>query len=60
MSSEFYAADLAYVHDMGYSEHVQAAAAKVLSLLRSASLRSARVVDLGCGSGILGHCRWDA
>ncbi len=65
MSSEFYATDLADVHDMGYSEHVLAAAAKVLSLLRSASLKSASIVDLGCGSGLLaatvvqrGHSYW--
>ena len=48
----FYGKDLAYVHDVGYSELAQAAALFLLKELNQSKLNSGLIVDLGCGSGI--------
>lgn len=48
-----YGADLAYIHDAGFGQFAEAAAAELLRLLRAAGLRKGLVVELGCGSGIL-------
>ncbi len=47
-----YSADLAYVHDVGFSGYAVNAAPGVLAILRSAGVHAGLVVDLGCGSGI--------
>jgi len=49
----FYAADLAFVHDQGFGELASAAAGELISRMRRAGLAGGRVVDLGCGSGVL-------
>ncbi len=47
-----YGEDLAFVHDVGFGGFARAAAPGVLEILAAAGVRSGRVVDLGCGSGI--------
>jgi SAM-dependent methyltransferase len=47
-----YGEDLAFVHDAGFGGFARAAAPGVLAILSGAGIRSGRVVDLGCGSGI--------
>jgi len=49
----FYAADLAFVHDQGFGDVAAAAAGELISRMRRAGLAGGRVVDLGCGSGVL-------
>ncbi|HXN49287.1 MAG TPA: class I SAM-dependent methyltransferase [Bryobacteraceae bacterium] len=46
-----YGADLAYIHDAGFSEYALGAAPGLLRLLRGNGARSGLVTDLGCGSG---------
>lgn len=48
--SEFYGADIAYVHDAGFSDFARAAAEELLRRLPSG--RGA-IVDLGCAGGVL-------
>lgn len=52
MSSPFYEADLAYVHDTGFGDFARGAAPFVLRRLREMGIDRGLVVDLGCGSGI--------
>ena len=47
-----YGEDLAFVHDIGFGGFAGEAAPGVLAILAEAGVRSGRVVDLGCGSGI--------
>lgn len=47
-----YGEDLAFVHDVGFGGSAREAAPGVLETLAAAGVRSGRVVDLGCGSGI--------
>ena len=47
-----YREDLAFVHDVGFGAFAREAAPGVLEILAAAGVRSGRVVDLGCGSGI--------
>jgi SAM-dependent methyltransferase len=51
--STAYRADLAYIHDAGFGQFAEAAAEELLRRLRAARVRKGRVVELGCGSGIL-------
>jgi SAM-dependent methyltransferase len=53
VASTFYGADLSYIHQAGFSDSISAAAPALASLLRAAGIRAGRVVDLGCGAGIL-------
>jgi SAM-dependent methyltransferase len=49
-----YGPDLAFVHDAGFGDYARNAAPVVLRELRTAGVHpGARVVELGCGSGIL-------
>src|SRR6516164_2993513 len=48
-----YDEDLAYIHDVGFSDFITAATPGILRLLRRAGIASGLVVDLGCGSGVL-------
>ena len=47
-----YGADLAYIHDAGYTGFVTGAAPGLLALLRRHGVTGGLVVDLGCGSGV--------
>src|SRR5262245_3667903 len=51
--TEPYRDDLAYIHDAGYGGLARNAAPLLREMLRDAGVVSGRVVDLGCGSGIL-------
>jgi SAM-dependent methyltransferase len=51
---DYYQRDLAWVHHAGYAHHVEQAGPGIVRLLRSGGLGSgARVLDIGCGSGLL-------
>ncbi|HEY1378262.1 MAG TPA: methyltransferase domain-containing protein [Gemmataceae bacterium] len=51
--TDAYRDDLAFIHDAGYGHFARAAGPVLLAELRRAGLDRGRVVDLGCGSGIL-------
>jgi SAM-dependent methyltransferase len=48
-----YEADLAYIHDVGFGGFSRAAAPWILRQLHEAAMDRGRVVDLGCGPGVL-------
>jgi len=53
-SDTYYQPDLAWVHHAGYSQHVERTCAGIMQLLREGGLSAgARVLDVGCGSGLL-------
>ncbi|HTS23483.1 MAG TPA: class I SAM-dependent methyltransferase [Casimicrobiaceae bacterium] len=57
----YYGDDLAWVHHAGYSQHVERTWRGIVRLLRDAGLRrGARVLDAGCGSGLLARRLLDA
>lgn len=57
----YYRSDLAWVHHAGYSHHVERVAAGIVRLLRDAGLPlGARILDVGCGSGLLARKLLDA
>ncbi|MFQ5677278.1 MAG: class I SAM-dependent DNA methyltransferase [bacterium] len=47
-----YEEDLAYIHDVGFSDFARNAAPGLLGILRQNGIKDGLVVDLGCGSGI--------
>ena len=49
--TDAYGDDLAFIHDAGFGGHVRSAVPVLLKALHAK--KSGRVVDLGCGSGIL-------
>lgn len=53
MRPPFYDRDLAYVHHAGFSGFSRAAAPAILDLLHAAGIHAGRIVELGCGSGVL-------
>lgn len=54
----FYDPNLASIHHRGYISHVQNAAPAILEILREHHI-TGRVVDLGCGSGVLARALLD-
>jgi SAM-dependent methyltransferase len=48
-----YSADLAYIHDAAFFFLAQAAAPHLLQLLEAQGIGSGRIVELGCGAGVL-------
>jgi SAM-dependent methyltransferase len=53
MTNVPYRPDLAWVHHVGHGQYAEHAAAGLLALLHGALPRGARVLDVGCGSGLL-------
>jgi SAM-dependent methyltransferase len=50
----YYQDDLAWVHHAGYSHHVERTGPGIVQLLRDGGMGAgARVLDVGCGSGLL-------
>lgn len=49
---DWYKADLAYIHDIGYGDFADQAAVEILVCFQAHQIESGLVVDLGCGSGI--------
>jgi SAM-dependent methyltransferase len=50
----YYQTDLAWLHHVAYSHHAERTCAGIVRLLRGADLPAgARVIDVGCGSGLL-------
>ena len=50
--TEGYREDLAYIHDVGFSDFSLKAAPGLLDMLQRSGIRGSLVVDLGCGSGL--------
>jgi SAM-dependent methyltransferase len=48
-----YARDLAFVHDSAFGDFSRRVGPEILTILRSAGVRSGRIVEVGCGSGLL-------
>jgi SAM-dependent methyltransferase len=52
MEQEWYKEDLAYIHDVGFSEYALKSAPGILEILDRHQIKEGLVVDLGCGSGL--------
>ncbi|MBD1937371.1 class I SAM-dependent methyltransferase [Microcoleus sp. FACHB-68] len=50
--TEWYKEDLAFIHDVGFSDYALKSAAGILEILHQRHIRSGLVVDLGCGTGL--------
>lgn len=48
-----YSRDLAFVHDAAFGEFSRRVAPEILRILRDAGFTEGRVVEVGCGSGVL-------
>jgi SAM-dependent methyltransferase len=48
-----YKSDLAYIHDVAFSDFAEAVAPEIMRTLRRAGIGGGRIVEFGCGSGIL-------
>lgn len=60
-SDTYYRSDLAWVHHTGYAQHVERVGAGIVRLLRDGGLSvGARILDVGCGSGLLARKLLDA
>jgi SAM-dependent methyltransferase len=54
--NEWYREDLAYIHDVGFSDYALQSAPGILEILdRNVETREGLVVDLGCGSELWAH-----
>lgn len=49
---EYYKEDLAYIHDIGFSDYCLKSAPGILEILQKNNINTGLVVDLGCGSGL--------
>ncbi|WP_017716024.1 class I SAM-dependent methyltransferase [Kamptonema formosum] len=50
--NQWYKEDLAYIHDVGYSDYAVKSAPGILNLLAKNGIREGLLIDLGCGSGL--------
>src|SRR5690606_39786726 len=53
LMSRPYRADLAYIHDAGHGDFARGAVAWIIGMLRRAEITDGRIVELGCGTGIM-------
>lgn len=58
--SSSYSGDLSYIHDAGFGQFAEAAGTLLLDELQKRGIDNGLIVDLGCGSGILGTIACDA
>ena len=58
--TDWYREDLAYIHDVGHAEFALKTAPGIIKILEHSGKREGRVVDLGCGSGLLARELVDA
>ncbi len=49
---QWYKEDLAYIHDVGFSDYALKSVPGILEILAQNNIYQGRVVDLGCGSGL--------
>ncbi|MBE9216233.1 class I SAM-dependent methyltransferase [Plectonema cf. radiosum LEGE 06105] len=49
---KYYKEDLAYIHDVGFSDYCLKSAPGILEILQKNHINRGLVVDLGCGSGL--------
>ncbi len=49
---QWYKEDLAFIHDVGFSDYALKSAPGILEILERSQIREGLVVDLGCGSGL--------
>ncbi|WP_071882331.1 class I SAM-dependent methyltransferase [Stanieria cyanosphaera] len=49
---DYYKEDLAYIHDIGYSDYALKSAPEILNLLSQNNIKEGLIVDLDCGSGL--------
>src|SRR5262249_34430752 len=50
--AQWYKQDLAFIHDVGFSDYALKSAPGILQMLERSHIREGLVVDLGCGSGL--------
>src|SRR5436853_872498 len=50
--TDYYQEDLAFIHDVGYSEFARNAAPGIFDIFARYKIHDGLVVDLGCGSGL--------
>ena len=50
--TEWYKKDLAFIHDVGFSDYALKSAPGILDILARSKVNTGLVVDLGCGSGL--------
>ena len=55
-----YSTDLAHIHDASFRDLAERATPEIIRLLRGHGIRSGRIVEAGCGSGILARRLVDA
>jgi len=49
---KYYKEDLAYIHDVGFSDYCLKSAPGILEIFQKNHINTGLVVDLGCGSGL--------
>jgi len=50
--NEWYKEDLAFIHDVGFSDWALKSAPGILEILNFSEIREGLIVELGCGSGL--------
>lgn len=50
--TNWYQEDLAYIHDVGFSDYIQQLIPGVIKILQHNKISQGLIVDLGCGSGL--------
>ncbi len=50
--TDYYKKDLAYIHDVGFSDFALKSAPGIIEILQQNNIKAGLIVDLGCGSGL--------